>query len=75
MKDELIIEGEESLIEGLSIEEIKLIVKRGISRDEKDWKKADEIRNKIGKLGFELEDKGDLVIVRRRKTKISSGIK
>ena len=66
MKDELVIEGEENLIEGLSTEEIKLIVQRGIARDEKDWKKADEIRDKMGKLGFELEDKEGLVIIGRK---------
>lgn len=44
----------------------KLILERERLREKKDWKKADEIRKKINKLGFVIEDTKEKVIVKRR---------
>ncbi|MFH1326691.1 MAG: cysteine--tRNA ligase [archaeon] len=40
-----------------------LINERELARDKKDWKKADELRNKMNKAGYSLEDtkKGSVV--------------
>ena len=41
-------------------EEIKkLAKKRDEARENKDWKKADELREKIEKMGFGIEDGDD----------------
>jgi cysteinyl-tRNA synthetase len=41
-------------------EEVKsLIQDRKVARENKDWKKADEIRDKIKLLGFEIKDSGE----------------
>jgi len=46
-------------------EEIKkLIGEREKARKNKDWKKADELRTKINKLGYVIEDKGDGSIIK-----------
>ncbi|MEK6875612.1 MAG: cysteine--tRNA ligase [Nanoarchaeota archaeon] len=42
-----------------------LIIKREIARKVKDFKKADEIRNKINKLGFVIEDTEKGIKVRK----------
>lgn len=50
----------------------KLILEREGLREKKDWKKADEIRKKINKLGFVIEDtKGGAVIKKRWQRKKS----
>ncbi len=47
--------------------EIKKIIKeREIARKKKDWKKADEIREKIKKLGYVIEDTKKGVIVKKK---------
>ena len=47
-------------------EEVKKFVKeRGKARQEKDWKKADELRNEIKKLGFGVEDTEGGSVVRK----------
>lgn len=47
-------------------EKVKTLVKeREKARKEKDWKKADEIRAKINKLGYILEDTKKGVVVRK----------
>ena len=33
-----------------------LIAQRGVARKNKDWKKSDELRDKIKKLGWDLKD-------------------
>ncbi len=43
----------------------ELINKREESRDKKDWKKADELRKKINKLGYAIEDTKEGVKVRK----------
>ena len=37
----------------------KLAEEREKAREEKNWKKADELRNKINKLGFTINDKSE----------------
>ncbi len=37
----------------------KLVSEREKARKNKDWKKADELRNKINKLGYQISDTGD----------------
>jgi cysteinyl-tRNA synthetase len=44
-------------IENIPQEISVLTEERGLARDNKDWKKADEIRDKIRDLGYEIEDK------------------
>ena len=44
----------------------KLILERRTLREKKDWKKADEIRKKINKLGFIIEDIKGKVVVKKR---------
>jgi len=44
----------------------KLILERERLREKKDWKKADEIRKKINKLGFVIEDIKGKVVVKKR---------
>jgi cysteinyl-tRNA synthetase len=43
-------------IEKLSPEAKKLIFERNLARKNKNWKRADEIRNKLNKLGISLSD-------------------
>jgi cysteinyl-tRNA synthetase len=35
-------------------------------REKKNWKKADEIRKKINKLGFVIEDTKERVVIKKR---------
>jgi len=44
----------------------KLILERRILREKKNWKKADEIRKKINKLGFVIEDTKERVVIKKR---------
>ncbi len=44
----------------------KLILERKTLREKKNWKKADEIRKKINKLGFVIEDTKEKVVVKKR---------
>jgi len=44
----------------------KLILERRMLREKKDWKKADEIRKKINKLGFVIEDTKERVVIKKR---------
>jgi cysteinyl-tRNA synthetase len=44
----------------------KLILERDMLREKKDWKKADEIRKKINKLGFVIEDTKERVVIKKR---------
>lgn len=41
----------------VSVEVKKLLDEREVARKNKDWKKADELRDQILKLGFEVKDK------------------
>ena len=34
----------------------KLVAERQIARQEKDWKKSDEIRDEVVRLGYVIED-------------------
>ena len=43
----------------------KLILEREGLREKRDWKKADEIRKKINKLGFVIEDTKEGVVIKR----------
>jgi cysteinyl-tRNA synthetase len=43
----------------------KLAEERGNARKNKDWKKSDELRNKINKLGFIINDKPDGYEIKR----------
>ena len=43
----------------------KLVKEREKARQKKDWKKADELRNKIKKLGYVVEDVENKSVVRR----------
>ena len=44
----------------------KLVAEREKARKKKDWEKADELRKKINKLGYVLEDtKGEVVVKKR----------
>ena len=43
----------------------KLIEEREEARKNKEWKKADEIRNKINKLNFVIEDTKEGVIIKK----------
>ena len=42
-----------------------LIKKRGEYRKKNDWKKADELRKKINKLGYKIDDTPEGVVVKR----------
>lgn len=43
----------------------ELINERNVARENKDWKKSDEIRDKIKKLGFNIKDsKGEVLITK-----------
>jgi cysteinyl-tRNA synthetase len=42
---------------------LELIKQRKNARANKDWKKADELRGEISKLGFEIKDEGDKTVV------------
>ncbi|MEJ2267636.1 MAG: cysteine--tRNA ligase, partial [Nanoarchaeota archaeon] len=44
----------------------KLLEERKIAREKKDWKKSDELRDKINKLGFVLNDTEKGVEVKRK---------
>ncbi|MCW8966125.1 MAG: cysteine--tRNA ligase [Candidatus Pacearchaeota archaeon] len=44
---------------------LDLIKEREKVREKKDWKKADELRDKINELGYSIDDKEDGVKVRR----------
>jgi cysteinyl-tRNA synthetase len=44
----------------------KMVEERTIAKKNKDFKKADEIRNKIKEMGYELVDKKDGVEVKKR---------
>ncbi|GAI56983.1 unnamed protein product [marine sediment metagenome] len=44
---------------------IELINKRELARAKKDWKKADELRKKIKRLGYSIEDTKKGAIVRK----------
>lgn len=46
-------------------EVIKLVKERAEAKATKNWEKADEIRNKISSLGFEIKDKGEDFEIRR----------
>ncbi len=43
----------------------KMIDEREDARNEKNWDKADEIRERVNKLGYEIEDKDTGIIVRK----------
>jgi cysteinyl-tRNA synthetase len=45
----------------------KLVREREMLRKKKEWKKADELRKKINKSGFIIEDTKGGVIVKKRK--------
>jgi cysteinyl-tRNA synthetase len=45
----------------------KLAKEREDARKSSDWKKADEIREKINKLGFILEDTGRGIVIKEKK--------
>jgi cysteinyl-tRNA synthetase len=53
----------------ISKEVKKLIQERDTSRKNKDWKKADEIREKINKLGYSLKDTKEGTSVEKNRTK------
>lgn len=57
----------------LTEEEKKLIEERNIARKNKDWKKADEIREKLRKKGIVLKDYPSITLwsIERRKNKAS----
>ena len=40
----------------IDIEALKLVEERKLARQNKDWKKSDELRDKIAKLGYEVKD-------------------
>ena len=44
----------------------KLAEKRNDLRKKKEWKKADEIRKKINKLGYIIEDKEKGYVIKKR---------
>lgn len=44
---------------------LKLVEEREIARREKNWKKSDEIREKINKMGFAVDDTGEGSRVKR----------
>ncbi len=44
---------------------LKLIQERKTARENKDWKKADQIRDEIKALGFEIKDSGEETIASR----------
>lgn len=46
-------------------EVMELVKKRALAKAEKNWPEADEIRNKISELGYEILDKGDDFEVRK----------
>ena len=43
-----------------------MVKERQKARKEGNWKKADEIRDKINKLGFALEDTEGGIVVKKR---------
>lgn len=43
----------------------KLVAKREILRKQKEWKKADEIRREIEKLGYKIEDTGKGPVIKK----------
>src|SRR3989339_249868 len=47
----------------------KLVEEREKARENKDWKKSDELREKINKLGYSLEDKKEGIIVKKDVTR------
>ena len=49
----------------IPIEIKKLAKEREKTRKEKDWKKADEIREKINKLGYKIDDTSEGVVVKK----------
>ena len=51
---------------GVPDEVHQLVEQRALARKEKDWAKADQIRDEIVSLGFEIEDGADGTIVRKR---------
>jgi len=48
---------EPALVEaGGSVEAEQLLAERGVARAAKDWARADEIRDRLDELGFEVKD-------------------
>ncbi|MFW6283258.1 MAG: CysS/YqeB C-terminal domain-containing protein, partial [Minisyncoccales bacterium] len=43
----------------------KLVIKRETARKNKDFEKADELRDKIKELGFNIDDKNEGVRVKK----------
>ena len=43
----------------------KLVEEREKARENKDWKKSDELRDKINKLGYSLEDRKEGAIIKK----------
>ncbi len=52
--------------EGIPTAVEKLVAERELARQKKDWKKADELRNKIYDLGFMIEDADGKSMVKKR---------
>jgi len=50
----------------ISDEVEKLLKERKIAREKKDWKKADELRDKIRKLGYQINDTEKGVEIKRK---------
>jgi len=47
-------------------QEVKLLIEeREEKRRNKEWEKSDEIRDKINKLGWQVEDSGDKTIIKQ----------
>ena len=44
---------------------LKLVKEREEARKNKDWKKSDELRNKIKKLGYQVDDTAERSVVRK----------
>ncbi|MFH0856773.1 MAG: cysteine--tRNA ligase [bacterium] len=44
----------------------KIVQEREEARKNKDWKRADELRNKISELGFNVEDSADGAVVKKK---------
>ena len=48
-------------------EVLKLLEERNTARKEKDWKKSDELRDKIQEYGYRIEDTKDGTNIERMK--------
>ena len=53
------IDKQNNLKENIPMEVIELAQKRSIYRENKEWEKGDELRDKINSLGFEIKDTDD----------------